>query len=102
MLMSGKEKADKHVMPFSLYKNIDSVLKFLCLRGVKVALNMMMLSGLMMALTACQTTDIAATDLSCDVFGPISWSKNDSIQTSKQVREHNAAWVSLCINDVNN
>lgn len=61
-----------------------------------------MLALLMMGATACQTMDIVATDLSCDVFGPITWSKQDSVQTSKQVREHNAAWASLCINTVKN
>lgn len=47
-------------------------------------------------LVACQTTDFVATDLSCDVFRPISWSKDDTFRTSQQILEHNAAWRSIC------
>lgn len=89
-------------MLFSRYKNTAKGLKDLYLRGAKAVLSMAMLIALMMGLTACQTMDIVATDLSCDVFRPISWSKKDTVQTTKQVREHNAAWVSLCVKDVNN
>ena len=37
-----------------------------------------------------------ATDISCDAFRPISWSKSDTFDTALQIREHNAAWRSLC------
>jgi len=32
----------------------------------------------------------------CTVFKPIYWSKDDTLDTAKQVREHNAAWKSVC------
>lgn len=104
--MQAEARRDKHVMLYSRYKYTDRGLSALCLRGGKAVLNMAMfmalMGGVMMGLAACQTTDIVATDLSCDVFGPITWSKDDSVQTSKQVREHNAAWASLCVKVVNN
>lgn len=46
--------------------------------------------------TACQTMDFVATDISCDAFRPISWSKSDTFETTLQIREHNAAWRPLC------
>lgn len=47
-------------------------------------------------LSTCQTTGFVATDISCDAFRPISWSKSDTFDTALQIREHNAAWRSLC------
>ena len=46
------------------------------------------------ALTGCQTTGSVGTD--CLVFKPIYWSKDDTLETAKQVREHNAAWKAVC------
>lgn len=53
-----------------------------------------------MALTlmtaACQTTGSGGTDVSCRVFAPIDWSREDTPATARQVRGHNAAWSDLC------
>lgn len=86
-------------MRFSPCKTTGRALNRLFLRAVKAQLRIAIVTMLTGGLTACRTTDIAATDLSCDVFSPIIWSKQDSVQTAKQIREHNAAWVSLCVKD---
>lgn len=86
-------------MRFSPCKTTGRALSGLFLRAVKAQLRIAIMAMLTGGLTACRTMDIAATDLSCDVFSPINWSKQDSIQTAKQIREHNAAWVSLCVKD---
>jgi hypothetical protein len=53
---------------------------------------------LLLSLAACQTTGSAETSksVSCKAFGPIYWSKLDTLDTQKQATEHNAAWKSLC------
>ena len=96
--MRVEMKRNKHATLSSVCKTIGRDLSALYLRGVKAVLNIVAMISLLMAMTACQTMGIVATDLSCDVFMPITWSKEDSVHTSKQVREHNAAWVSLCVN----
>jgi hypothetical protein len=48
------------------------------------------------ALAGCQTTASVGTDVSCRAFGPIGWSRNDSVETVHQVRGHNAAWQAIC------
>jgi hypothetical protein len=35
-------------------------------------------------------------DTSCRAFAPIRYSRADSADTARQVREHNAAWDALC------
>ncbi len=40
------------------------------------------------------------TTLACSAFKPISWSKKDTLETAKQVIEHNKVWKALC-SDVN-
>lgn len=52
--------------------------------------------ALLVMLAGCQTTGGAGTDVGCDAFMPLSWSKTDTIGTAKGVREHNAAWNALC------
>lgn len=47
-------------------------------------------------LAGCQTTGGAGTDVGCDAFVPLTWSKTDTIGTARGVREHNAAWNALC------
>lgn len=60
----------------------------------------MLLGGLILVsivLTSCQTTASAVTSPAmCTVFKPIYWSKDDTLDTAKQVREHNAVWKSVC------
>lgn len=49
-------------------------------------------------LTGCQTTGSGAIKPTayCTVFKPIYWSKQDTVETAKQVREHNAVWKEIC------
>ena len=48
-------------------------------------------------LTACKTTTpTAVTDTACLAFEPITYSRADSKDTALQVRQHNAAFRSLC------
>jgi hypothetical protein len=50
-----------------------------------------------LALAACQTTTpTAVTDTSCLAFEPITYSRKDTVVTARQIREHNAAFQSLC------
>lgn len=53
----------------------------------------------LLALTSCQTTGSSGTNTAswCTVFKPITWSSKDTLETAKQVREHNAAWVAVCV-----
>ena len=48
-------------------------------------------------LTGCQTTTpTAVTDTACLAFEPITYSSKDTLLTSRQIRQHNAAFRSLC------
>lgn len=38
-------------------------------------------------------------DTSCKAFEPIRYSKTDTEETKRKVREHNAAWDALCKKD---
>jgi uncharacterized lipoprotein YajG len=50
-----------------------------------------------LVLAACQaTTPTAVTDTSCLAFEPITYSRKDTVMTAQQIREHNAAFQSLC------
>lgn len=82
-------------MQSCLYNNTESALNGRFWPGAKAALKPLTLI-LTIPMVACQTTDIVATDLSCDAFGPISWSRSDTTETAKQIRDHNAAWKALC------
>ena len=56
-----------------------------------------LLIGTSTALSGCQTMASVATEPTmCTVFKPIYWSKDDTLDTAKQVREHNAAWKAVC------
>jgi hypothetical protein len=51
----------------------------------------------LLTLTACQTTTpTAVTDTACLAFEPITYSSKDTPLTYRQVRQHNAAFRSLC------
>jgi hypothetical protein len=53
--------------------------------------------ALTLSLGACATTTgSVATDVSCEAFEPILWSQEDTDETIRQIREHNAVWVALC------
>ncbi len=48
---------------------------------------------------ACQTmggNGKTSTPAACLAFQPIRWSQNDTLETQKQARAHNAAGVALC------
>lgn len=47
-------------------------------------------------INGCKTTATAVTDVDCDAFQPVQWSKKDTLKTVEQVKEHNAVWRSLC------
>jgi len=38
----------------------------------------------------------AVVDTACQAFEPIRYSRNDTAETIRQVRTHNAAWDALC------
>lgn len=62
--------------------------------------NLLMLLLLATVIAGCKTTDSAgATDavrVACQSFQAIYWSKNDTPETVKQVKEHNAAGKAIC------
>lgn len=43
-----------------------------------------------------QTATIDPNKVACAVFEAIFWSPQDTDQTIKQIKTHNAAWVALC------
>lgn len=51
----------------------------------------------LLMLTGCRTTTpTAVTDTSCLAFEPITYSAADTPLTYRQIRQHNAAFRSLC------
>lgn len=42
------------------------------------------------------TEEIDVNAVACGGFHPITWSRADTDDTIRQVREHNAAWEALC------
>lgn len=52
----------------------------------------------LLILQGCVTTaGSAATDaVACTAFEPIRWSVEDTDETIRQVKEHNAAWKAVC------
>jgi uncharacterized protein YcfL len=60
-------------------------------------LKLLALPATLLILTACQTTThIAVTDTSCLAFEPITYSRKDTPLTTRQIRQHNAAFSRLC------
>lgn len=45
------------------------------------------------AISGCSTVP---TDASCKAFSPITWSKNDTVPTQRQVIAHNKAYLAIC------
>jgi hypothetical protein len=59
--------------------------------------NKLALPVVLLMLTGCRTTTpTAVTDTSCLAFEPITWSSKDTSVTHRQIRQHNAAFRSLC------
>lgn len=59
--------------------------------------------GVMLAvalmLTSCQTTNSSGPSpelVACRSFEPVTWSEDDSPQTIREIKEHNAVWVAVC------
>lgn len=53
----------------------------------------------LVTLSGCATTIHSAvpTDkVTCAAIQPVYWSKNDTDKTIAQIKEHNAAWASIC------
>lgn len=53
----------------------------------------------LLILAACATTtaSVGTDAVACSAFEPIRWSKKDTDETIRQVKEHNAAWEALCL-----
>jgi hypothetical protein len=54
----------------------------------------------LLILSGCATTtaSVGTDAVACSAFEPIRWSKKGSDDTIRQVKEHNAAWMTICIN----
>jgi hypothetical protein len=52
----------------------------------------------LLILAACATTtaSVGTSAVACSAFEPIQWSKKDTDETIRQVKEHNAAWTAIC------
>jgi len=48
------------------------------------------------ALAGCATSPMPGAVVYCQIEKPISWSKRDTDQTIREVKEHNAAHKALC------
>lgn len=67
----------------------------------KLWLLVAMLMSLTLLLTSCaKMTGIGVPvrflDTSCEAFRPIEWSEDDTDETIRQAKAHNAAWSKLC------
>jgi hypothetical protein len=57
----------------------------------------LVLLAMPLMLTACQTTTpTSVIDTSCLAMEPITYSRKDTAATAAQIRQHNAAYKSLC------
>ena len=54
--------------------------------------------ALITLLAACETTPTGVTDVTCVATGVITFSGEDTAETIRQIREHNAAWRAVCGN----
>jgi hypothetical protein len=52
----------------------------------------------LLILAGCATTtgSVGTDAVACSAFEPIRWSKRDTEETIRQVKEHNAAWAAVC------
>jgi hypothetical protein len=66
-------------------------------RAMRAALLLMPL--LILASCATTTASVGTDAVACSAFEPIRWSKNDTDETIRQVKEHNAAWAAICARD---
>jgi len=57
---------------------------------------LVVLALVLVVTTGCISTRTDVIDTSCDAFNVITYSSGDTPLTKQQVREHNAAWLSVC------
>lgn len=57
---------------------------------------MMMAIAAISALAGCATSPMPGAVVYCQIEKPISWSKRDTDQTIREVKEHNAVHKALC------
>ncbi len=62
------------------------------MRGVLLLMPLTILPGCATTMASVETDAVA-----CSAFEPIRWSKKDTADTIRQVKEHNAAWSTICI-----
>lgn len=48
------------------------------------------------SLLCAEPAEQAVIDTACTAFEPVRYSRNDTDETKRAVREHNAAWDALC------
>jgi hypothetical protein len=62
------------------------------------AMRAALLLTLLPILAGCATTtaSVGTDAVACSAFEPIRWSKKDTEETIRQVKEHNAAWAAMC------
>lgn len=63
------------------------------MRAALLLMPLLMLPG-----CATMTASVGTDAVACSAFEPIRWSKKDTDETIRQVKEHNAAWLALCEN----
>jgi outer membrane biogenesis lipoprotein LolB len=57
----------------------------------------LVLPAALLMLTGCQTTTPSgAIDTSCLAFEPVTYSRRDTPQTVREIRQHNAAFAAIC------
>jgi hypothetical protein len=72
-------------------------LRLLTLRRCqKVFVLVILLIGLSMSSCSSLKSINAKTDVSCELFKPITWSDKDSKNTLEQVFAHNITWDAVC------
>ncbi len=58
-----------------------------------------MLLSMVLMLISCTTTGISGPDpnaVACRLFHSITWSEDDTRETIRQIKAHNAAWKAVC------
>jgi hypothetical protein len=61
------------------------------MRAVLLPMTLLILAG-----CATTTASVGTDSVACSAFEPIQWSKKDTDETIRQVKEHNAAWAVIC------
>lgn len=71
----------------------------------RVKLDSALVLSLMLVLAGCATIPFFGTEprvdvnaVACGAFSPITYSRNDTAETRRQIEQHNASWMALCGN----